>query len=61
VKGFDSPLHGVTTSSTGVIKIRMAAQSASLSRVPEAIASLTKGIVTIFVATFTLFVLIGGG
>jgi hypothetical protein len=48
------------TPSAGVIEIRMTAQNASLSRVSEAIASLTNWIIPIFVTTFTLFVHIGG-
>ena len=58
--GFDSPFRSAATSSAGVIEIRMTAQYASLSRVSEAIASLTNGIIPILVTTFTLFVLIGG-
>jgi len=58
--GFDSPLRGAATPSAGVIEIRMTAQNASLSRVSEAIASLTNGIIPLLVTTFTLFVHIGG-
>ena len=58
--GFDSPLRGAATPSAGMIEIRMTAQNASLSRVSEAIASLTNGTIPILVTTFTLFILIDG-
>jgi hypothetical protein len=42
---FKSSLSGAAGPRTGVVEIRMAAKTASLSRVSEAITSLTKGII----------------
>jgi hypothetical protein len=56
---FKSSLCGTAAPSTGVVEIRVAAKTASLTRVSEAIASLTKRIIPIFIATFALFVLLG--
>jgi hypothetical protein len=55
---FNSSLRSAATPSTGVVEIRMVAKAASLSRVTEAIAPLTKGIIPILIATLTLFILI---